>query len=311
MQQVVVIGAGAIGTVLAGWLTENPNNDVTIVGHEDQVNAINTIGVSVQSAPQLGGATHTYERLTGVRQLRKLEPGAIIFIATKATQLEDTLKEIAHLVRNDTTIVTLQNGMGITEIANDTLEHKCTIVRGILYIASVYLNPAVAQHNGGNKIQYAAGSHDNQLSALAKGTPLVLQSVETIEHMVFLKASLNCVINPLSALYRIRVGRLLGTDHQDEVRGIVREVEALAAAEGIALSRSIGDTLESAMHMIANSYSSMYQDLAYGRETEIEFINGAMLRIAESHGIAMPHNKSAYDRIKAIESGVDAPDLVT
>ena len=110
---------------------------------------------------------------------------------------------------------------------------------------------------------------------------------------------MNCAINPLTALYKLRNGELTGPRFADVLQQICVEVADVMQAEG---QPTASDELLRRVMMVveltADNYSSMYQDMEQGRETEIEAITGFLLGKAAAHGIAVPVNQGLYQAIK-------------
>jgi len=114
----------------------------------------------------------------------------------------------------------------------------------------------------------------------------------------------NSVINPLTAVLGVPNGRLIESEHLLRLmRRLADEAVALARTVGVSVRDDFWDQLTAVCRNTATNDSSMLQDVRQGRETEIEWINGAMLRIAGTCGVSMPTHRTVYDMVKALEQG--------
>jgi 2-dehydropantoate 2-reductase len=122
-----------------------------------------------------------------------------------------------------------------------------------------------------------------------------------IEQSLWLKLAINCAINPLTALHRCRNGELSIPPLAGELAGLCEEIMAVSAAAGFAaITADLPGQVAAVVRATADNRSSMLQDVLAGRDTEIEYITGHLLRVAARHGIAAPKNESLYRSIRNI-----------
>ena len=113
------------------------------------------------------------------------------------------------------------------------------------------------------------------------------------------KLAINCAINPLTALYKLKNGELAGPRFADVLQQICVEVADVMQAEGQPTgSDELLRRVMTVVELTADNYSSMYQDMEQGRETEIEAITGFLLGKAAAHGITVPVNQGLYQAVK-------------
>lgn len=123
-----------------------------------------------------------------------------------------------------------------------------------------------------------------------------------IKEAVWKKLLINAAVNPLTAVLRVPNGALLSSAPWLEVmRRLFEESRQIARAEGIAVPDSAWDELIEVCRRTANNRSSMLQDVESGRETEIEAINGSLVRLARKHGISAPLNETVADLIRGMQ----------
>src|SRR6476659_8590203 len=120
--EIIVLGAGAIGSLVGAKLAGN--NDVTLVGRAEHVAAINSRGL------QIDGLESRVVPVRAVTRLEKIGPDALVILTTKVSDSSAALAPIVSLVRDETVLLCLQNGLGSEVIARETLGHRGIILRG-------------------------------------------------------------------------------------------------------------------------------------------------------------------------------------
>ncbi|WJH33076.1 2-dehydropantoate 2-reductase [Paenibacillus sp. CC-CFT747] len=128
------------------------------------------------------------------------------------------------------------------------------------------------------------------------------QRSEDIRTAMWDKLLINAVINPLTGLLSVPNGALLeNRESEDLMRRLLQEGVEVLTREGYTADNTIGDRVRTVCRQTAANSSSMLQDLTKGRKTEIEWINGYLLRLADKHGVDLPVNRTLYSLIKLKE----------
>src|ERR1044072_6319421 len=135
--EIIVLGAGAIGSLFGAKLAAT--NDVTLVGRLDHVAAINSRGLQIE------GLESRVVPVPAVTRLEKIGPDALVILETKVSDSRAPLGPIVSLVRDETVILCLQNGLGSETIAREALGHRGTIVRGITQAGAIFKAPGVIE----------------------------------------------------------------------------------------------------------------------------------------------------------------------
>lgn len=129
-----------------------------------------------------------------------------------------------------------------------------------------------------------------------------VQASNQIKETVWKKLLINAVINPLTALWRVKNGELLdGEERRRAMRELFDESRLVAAYEGVDIPPSHWDQVLTVCRNTANNHSSMLQDILHGRRTEMEWINGSLLRLGAKHGLHLPMTESIVRRIREVE----------
>lgn len=221
---------------------------------------------------------------------------AAILVTTKAP---DTIDALAPLVRGDghgQIVLLLQNGMGVSEQVRARwpalrLWNGVTTA-GVWRSAPFQLHcVAEGETRAGRWDDVGDAALDARVIALADAG--ILDIVDDIRPVLWRKLAVNAVINALTAIHACRNGELLEIPAaRAQLPLLAAEVEAVAAAEGIRFDTPVLAMAESVIRATAENLSSMNRDVAAGRRTEIEYINGYVVACAGRHGIAVPANES-------------------
>jgi 2-dehydropantoate 2-reductase len=302
-----ILGAGAMGALWASQLARNAF-PVTIISRNA---ASPNLEISYQDHtddPAIREATIQTIALRTAQQVTRL---SILLVCVKTYQLEDALQSVRHAVTEQTQVVLLQNGMGNGEIAQSILPpcqlFLATTTHGA-YIASrstkghqlTVIHAGRGTTSLGPATQQQSLAHAPQLCQwLQWALPDVIWHFD-IERLLWKKLMINAAINPLTALFQCRNGELLDQGEREQL--LIQLIEEMSPVltyyspelkqidrvkEVIAIARAT-----------ANNYSSMYQDLASGRETELEAITGYLLRQAQQLNIQLPSHSQLYQRLK-------------
>jgi len=228
-----------------------------------------------------------------------------LLITTKAHQTMAALHTAAPRLAQDCRLLLVQNGMGVTEqiaASFPALPLFCGVTTDGAYcpVRFSVIQAAVGEtHIGGYREASA-------LDSLLDDLPLDYLQIEGCGDLIdrqWQKLAVNCVINPLTAIYHCRNGELLKIRQaRQRLKQLCAEIAEVGAALGYPKWRDelLAGT-ESVVRLTAGNYSSMYQDVDNGRATEIDYLNGYLIGRAKQLGIACPENERVYDEMKALE----------
>ncbi len=294
-RRIVVLGAGAVGSVVAAALAAKGESEVRLVGRRAQVEAVQRRGLTVH------GMFPGPVRLEASEKIDVPLDHALLVVTVKAGDLQAALRPIAPQLRPTTSLLLLQNGWGIRELALEALAASAVrgdrVFVGIVGLGATLLAPGEARCFGGN-IRCDPGLADSPFFALLQGLPLRVERSRDIRRDMWTKLLINAVINPLSVLLQGH-NRLVAETRFDRLKSpILSEGRAVAAAEGTPVAV---DAAFVNRFVASDNISSMLQDVRRGRPTEIDFINGAIVRLGASHGVPTPVNAFVVDLVHALE----------
>lgn len=294
-----IVGAGAMGSLFSYFFHRGGVGFVVFEKDPSTVAALGS-GLRIQASPgSMEKIPVAISSDTGI-----IHQCAILFIFVKSYSTASAARDLAPHLREGTVVVSLQNGLGNREILARELP-GVRLVYGTTTIGGYKDGPASVVLGGAGEI--VIGSSDDGALALAEGVlkkaGLDVHITRAPEEAVWKKALINAGINPLGALAGIENGKIIGNEHLATLmESIIREGAAVASAEGVPLDPD--EMIEAARQVCARTAAnrcSMLQDLDAGRMTEIDSINGQIVRAGLRHGIRAPFNEALYRLVKARE----------
>jgi 2-dehydropantoate 2-reductase len=289
--RIFILGAGSIGSIYGALLSEK--TDVSLVGNKAHVEAINAEGLTiVENTKKIFFPTATTE-------IKSIPEKALILLTTKAYDSAETIRRIRKLLKKDTVILVLQNGIGNEEIVRQLVAKKGTVLRGLTMMAAEFLKPGRVKFWGGETI-IESQRDSRKIVNIFNQCGLKSRLSNNINLEVWNKLVVNCVANPLTALFHIRNCEILEESLRNVRHNIVRECAKVAEAEGIVLPQHLAERIDKQLVHYTN-FSSMYQDLAKGNRTEIDFLNGKIVELGKKHHIQTPLNETLVSFIKFLE----------
>ena len=327
----LIAGAGAIGAYLGARMAR-AGEDVTLFARGPHLRAMQADGVRIRCAE--GDFTI---RPKVIEKLENAGPFDVIFLAVKAHSLTELAPQIAPLLRDDTVVVSTENGvpwwyfqLGAGAFSGLRLERADPggvigqsigvrhVVGAIAYLATEIVEPGVVHHSGGNRITLgepdgSRSERTRQISEVLRNAGFECPVTSRIRNEIWGKLLGNVAFNPISTLTRATVVQMaLDPGVSALARNIMVEVEAVATKLAIELPVSIEKRMAGVEKMGAHK-TSMLQDLEAGRPMELEAIVGAVLEIGERLGVLMPCTQAVYACTKLLGGTSvttrDLPDL--
>lgn len=298
---VIIVGAGALGSYIGALLSTVTR--VSLIGREPHLRAIRENGLKIS-----GITEGTYHPVAAIEpQDLPQEKGKVFIFTVKGYNTEFAAETIRQFAEDGDVFMTLQNGVGNDEIISRVLGERM-ILAGVTSNGITFDAPGHIIHAGKGETVIGAVEREYDDIALKITELFNTAGIETrvtrnICGEVWAKLIVNAAINPLTAITGLKNGKILEIPElMETVKGVVKEVERIARANDIRLPGC--DLLEKTVGVLentANNKSSMLQDIELGRRTEIDSINGAVVRYAEAVGMDVPLNRSVTALVKAIE----------
>ncbi|UCE01960.1 MAG: 2-dehydropantoate 2-reductase [Candidatus Latescibacterota bacterium] len=288
---VYVFGAGALGSLLGALLSRAA--PVELLARPDHAAAIRRQGGVRVSMTRPGIYPVQVRESVGT-----LPEAALVLMTVKAFDLESALQALAPRLDASHLVVVLQNGLGIRSLAERVLGRS--VVRAVTFMAASQEAPGRVAFNAAGKTYLPA---NGEVLELWRRSDMPAVQVDDIETYVWRKLAINAVINPLSALLHVTNGELAPLQRVAE--RLVQELAEVARREGQSLeARETVAKVLSSMQQTSLNCSSMLQDVRAGRRTEIDWINGAIVRLAQKHALAVPAHTQLLDLVRFVERNV-------
>ena len=299
-----IIGSGAMGSLYGGLLSKAGNDVVLYDINREHIKAINEKGLVIEESA-------TGERFT-VHPRATDDPkdvsGADLFVVfVKSTVAESAAATFAPFATEKTIVLTLQNGVGNEEIIRNAFgAHRSAA--GVTSQGATFLGPGAIRHAGNGPTYLCMSDKEN-----GRIEPVVdmlnTAGFEThiegnIENLIWSKLIINVGINALTALTGLQNGGLLDFPELKAIMAdLVKEGMEVAKAKGIALTQADPlATVYEVAEKTGKNRSSMLQDFDRGTQSEIDFINNAIVREGEKLRIAVPVNRTVARLVKALDT---------
>ena len=297
MNNILIVGTGALATLFAARLTE-AGQRVTILGTwKEGLAALRENGARLIDA---NGNERQFE-VHATDAPRECVGARHALVLVKAWQTERAARQLKECLAEDGLAVTLQNGLG----NYDTLTHNLGLNRvalGSTTTGATLLGPGLARAGGEGIISIERHQALAPIEAALRSANFNVHVVDDAQSLVWGKLVVNAAINPLTALLRVQNGELLNRPSAREMMGkLACETAEAARAENIQLP--FDDPIavaEDVARKTAANQSSMLQDVLRNAPTEIDAICGAVVKAAQKHGIETPANWICWQLVRAL-----------
>jgi 2-dehydropantoate 2-reductase len=305
----LIYGAGAIGSVLGGFL-HKIGRSVTFAGRGEHFRALSGEGLKVTG---IWG-----EHAIPVQEVQTLATStperrfSVILLCVKSKDTESSAAEAAPLLEEGGIMVSMQNGLSNWETVAKQVGEDRTVGARVIFGAEI-VRPGLARVTVnaddvllGEPFQPVNGPllEGLQRDLALSGIPARIVKKEDIWAALWGKVLYNSCLNPLGALLEVPYGRLGENEHTREIiRIVIEEIFAVIAAKGVKVPYRNADDyyhflLDKQLPPTVGHRASMLQDILKGRKTEIDSLNGAISRYARQYGISTPYNDLLVALIK-------------
>jgi 2-dehydropantoate 2-reductase len=301
--RVCVVGCGAVGALFAANLAQL--DDVEVWGYDvwqEHVDAINEGGLTLTGAGEVVG------RLRATTDPAEIPPCDFGIVATKSMHTGGAVAAVAHAFA-DGSVCSVQNGVGNEEAI---AEHVERVIRGTTFPAGKIVEPGRVQWDvkgdttlGPFEPSPAELGEIERLAQACTRAGMPTDAVPDARGPQWRKLIFNASTNPIGALTGLTHGRVCEDQAlRTLVSALVDEGKAVAAAQGIELDEDPEQLIDYAARpeVAYNHKASMLQDVEAKRQTEIDFLNGGVVRFGREHGVPTPLNEAVTALIKGMES---------
>jgi len=294
---IVIFGAGAIGSLFGALLSKN--NNVTLVARKNHVNAIKKYGLSIKGITKLNLKIEVTDSVVNV----EVSPDLLI-LTVKSYDTDTAIKQASSIIKENTQVLSLQNGLdNIDKIKKYVYPEK--ILAGVTTHGAFFSKPGEIQHTGKGTtvIGELSGKKTEQLdeiSNLFNQAKIKTITSQAIIKDIWSKAIINSCINSLTTFFQCKNGYLIENPILEHLVEMICE-ESINIANTQKLNFSYNEMINHTRDVIINTsenYSSMLQSYKKYKKTEIGSINGKLVKIGKNNGVDVSLNEMLVYLIK-------------
>jgi len=308
--KIAIVGPGAMGSLFAAYLSKSKEEIWLLDKNAERAEKINNKGLSIE-----GVSGDWQAKVNAAAKAEAIGEVDLVIICVKSYDTKEAITSVKQLVGRGATVLTLQNGLGNIEIIGEVVGQE-RVIGGVTNQGATLLDIGRIRHAGRGetiigRIDGKIPVELRQIREIFNKVGLETRISRDIKGLLWSKLIINCGINALTALTRLNNGRLIEFDGSSRVlRDAVTEAVKVAKRKKIKLIYD--DPLakvEAVCEATAANVSSMLQDVLRKKRTEIDSINGVIVRQAKSLGINVPVNSVLVDLVKTIEASYQFANL--
>jgi 2-dehydropantoate 2-reductase len=328
--RVLIFGAGAVGSLFGGMLSQK--YDVTLLGRKKHMDTVKKNGLKISGKTNITVHPRTAMNVEGTYDL--------IILTVKSYDTEKSIETLKPILDKNTVILSLQNGLGNEEIIVNSLKNRVFsirydgkvqstfpsilgkadslsrgnkgVLRGITNHGVIFVKPGEIHHSGIGEtvigeIDGMITDRIKKICSMFNDAGIKTMVSKDIKKEVWAKTIINSAINPVTAITGLKNGYLLKIPRLTKLmEQVCLEGVKVANASGVFFDYDVFEKTKKIAEFTANNKSSMLQDIESRKRTEIDFINGAIVKIGKKRGLETPVNSMLTVLVKGIESRLSA-----
>jgi len=327
-RSICIFGAGAIGGALAARLASSPmlkGATITAIARGTHLNAIRDKGLHLHEP---GKTEPLVARFAAIGNAGELEPQDLVIVTLKGHQLTAASADIARLLKPDSRVVMIQNGIpwwyfhgdrasGLEGRKVEALDPDGLIwqrigpqrvIAGVIYQGAQMLEPGHIRLTSGGLLHLGepSGAISPELTAIAdllQASGWTIKTTDRIRDEIWSKFLGNAAFNPISALTRARISEIMDGPAVDLVKQVMTEVHSVAGKLGCHVRETVEEKLEHGRGL-GNAKTSMLQDLEQGRPMEITPLTRAVTLLGRMAGVPTPANDMLLSLILQLDASM-------
>jgi 2-dehydropantoate 2-reductase len=293
--RVAVMGAGAVGCYYGGMLAR-AGHAVTLIGRPLHVEAMRRDGLLLDTQ-----SFQAHVPVEASTDAAAVQGAKLVLFCVKSTDTESAAEAVAPHLEPDALVLGLQNGVDNAERLQAVLRQE--VCPAVVYVAAEMAGPGHVKHHGRGELVIAPTATGDELVGMFAAAGVPMQISDNVAGALWAKLILNCAYNALSAITRMPYGRLVqGEGVEAVMRDAVQECLAVARAVGVTVPGDVWEAVQGIARTMPTQSSSTAQDLARGQRSEIDHLNGYIVRKGEAQGVATPVNRVLHALVKLLES---------
>jgi len=293
IDRIFIVGTGAVGSALAGLLMAASDTEVVVVGRSVHWQKIKAEGLVFETVYL--GRDRVKPMTMAPEEPPQPGPADLILLTGKLPDLPETASWLSPKVGPDTVLIALQNGLGIQEEVGAIF--KRPVERGLLFFGANCPRPGLVVYNRG-LIRLKTSPSAEALTKILTPAPIKPILVDDFQEVEWFKLAINCVANPLAGILEAHNEAIRNPVLDPAKEAILKEVVAVAGAAGVKLDLNVdfyNDKIK------GSNIPSLRADLLRKRMTEIDYINGAVVKKGRELGVPTPVNELIVSFVKYLE----------
>ena len=289
------MGAGAVGCYY-GAMLGRAGLEVTLIARPQHVEAVRSAGLRLQTS-----SSDEFIKLRASTEAEAVRGAQLVLFSVKSTDTEAAGKAMAPHLARDAAIVTLQNGVDNAERLAATLGRE--VIPAVVYVAVEMAGAGHVRHHGRGELVIGRARASQAIVAAFAGAGVKVEISDNVMGALWAKLIVNSAYNALSAITQLPYGRLVQNAGVPAIMDdVVDECLAVAKAVGVHVPGDMHDAVRRIAQTMPGQYSSTAQDLARKKKTEIEHLNGFVVRKGEALGVRTPVNGVLLALVRALEN---------
>ncbi len=291
---IAVMGAGAVGCYYGGLLAR-AGHTVTLIARPSHVQAIAAHGLRLQTA-----TSDEHIALNANSDVAALKDAELVLFCVKSSDTESAGAQMKACLRKDATVLSLQNGVDNAQRLQAVLGQD--VIATVVYVATAMAGPGHVQHFGRGDLVLGQHARSEQLAQLLSEAGIPSTVSNNVQGALWTKLIINCTYNAASAITQRPYGELVQQPGMWQLmRSAHDECIAVADAAGVRLDAPPWPMIENIARTMQGQYSSTAQDLQKNKATEIDHLNGFIVRQGQQLGVATPVNAALQTLVRTLQ----------
>jgi 2-dehydropantoate 2-reductase len=292
--KIAVMGAGAVGCYYGGMLAR-AGHEVTLVARAQHVEAMSRNGLRVET--KAFDESFKVKASTDASAIRGAE---LVLFSVKSGDSESAGRSMKQYLEGDASVLSLQNGVDNAERLAAVL--GCEVIPAVVYVATEMAGPGHVRHHGRGELVIGRAAASERIAEAMRAAGVPVEVSDNVAGALWAKLVVNCAYNALSAIAQLPYGRLVASAGVPRVMGdVVDECLAVARACGVTIPGDMHEAVRRIAETMPGQRSSTAQDLERGKATEIDHLNGFVVRKGEALGVPTPVNRALFALVKTLE----------
>jgi len=293
--KIAVMGAGAVGCYYGGMLAR-AGHEVVLIGRAQHVEAVLRDGLLMDTK-----SFKAHVPLQASKDPSGVRGAKLVLCCVKSTDTENAGVAMSPHLEPDALVLSLQNGVDNAERLQAQLGRE--VAPAVVYVATEMAGPGHVKHHGRGELVIGPSPASGELVRMFAAAEVPVQISDNVAGALWAKLILNCAYNALSAITQMSYGRLVqGEGVEDVMRHVMHECLAVAQGLGVTVPGDMWEEVQRIARTMPAQISSTAHDLARHKRSEIDHLNGYVLRQGEALGITTPVNRVLHTLVKLLES---------